>query len=180
MVANLFGDHIKGKDYSYLPPIVQQGILLHRQIDDFVDTHPLVKELRLKLYQDLPKVAGIAIDLYFDHCLAKNWSKYHHKNLTQFNEDFKRYISNKNNLTFSSTPFQYPARFLQLLSAMEKYDILEKYAIYEGLNKASNSLSNRLSFKNNLDTAPLVFHQHEKEISSVFEVYMLDAIAHFS
>src|SRR5690554_7679267 len=69
MLANLFGDFVKGKDYTYLPQIIQDGVGLHRQIDDFVDRHPLVSELRLKLYKELPKIAGIAIDLFFDHLL---------------------------------------------------------------------------------------------------------------
>lgn len=37
MIANLFGDFVKGKDYSYLPKIVQEGVFLHREIDDFID-----------------------------------------------------------------------------------------------------------------------------------------------
>ena len=35
MLANLFGDFVKGRDYSYLPQIVQTGVTLHREIDNF-------------------------------------------------------------------------------------------------------------------------------------------------
>ena len=67
MLANLYGDFVKGKDLTNYSAIVQKGIHLNRSIDYFIDTHPAVTELRLSLYDKLPKVAGIAIDLYFDH-----------------------------------------------------------------------------------------------------------------
>jgi len=70
MNANLYGDFVKGRDYSKYPLIIQGGITLHREIDDFIDHHPLVLELLHELYAPLPKVAGIAIDLYFDHLLT--------------------------------------------------------------------------------------------------------------
>ncbi len=69
MLNNLFGDFVKGKDISRYPIEIQQGITLHRKIDNFIDRHPLVLELSHKLFADLPKVSAIAIDLFFDHLL---------------------------------------------------------------------------------------------------------------
>ena len=63
-------------------------MLLHRRIDYYIDNHPSVKGLRLNLYQELPKIAGIAIDLYFDHLLAIHWNNYHDKPLELFLDDF--------------------------------------------------------------------------------------------
>jgi acyl carrier protein phosphodiesterase len=61
MYANLFGDHVKGSDYSHFPEIVQTGISLHRSIDNYIDHHPKVVELMHKLYPELPKVTVIAM-----------------------------------------------------------------------------------------------------------------------
>ena len=57
MVSNLYGDFVKGRDYSHYPEIVQKGIYLHRSIDNFIDTHPAVTELRLSIYPKLPNYA---------------------------------------------------------------------------------------------------------------------------
>ena len=54
-------------------------MLLRRRIDYYIDNHPSVKAANL--YQELPKIAGIAIDLYFDHLLAIHWNNYHDKPL---------------------------------------------------------------------------------------------------
>jgi acyl carrier protein phosphodiesterase len=77
MQANLFGDFVKGKDYTHLPLKLQEGVTLHRKIDHYIDHHPAVLDLVHLLHDDLPKVAAIAVDIYFDHLLAKNWSKFH-------------------------------------------------------------------------------------------------------
>lgn len=175
MVANLFGDFVKGKDYSYLPEIVQQGVLLHRQIDDFIDRHPSVTQLRLKLYKELPKIAGIAIDLYFDHLLAKNWSEFHPKTLNQFVDDFLDYAMLSQNLKFNKPPFEYPENFRNLLNALYHHDLLKKYVHIDGLTLSSRGLSRRISFENNLDTAAEVYLVFEEEIESVFRIYMEDA-----
>ena len=179
MVANLFGDFIKGRNYSYLPPIVQDGVFLHRQIDDYIDHHPLVTELRLYLYQELPKIAGIAIDLYFDHLLAKNWSKYHSQPLDDFINEFLHYIQDKSNLKFVKSEFEYPSNFNRVLTMIEKHNLLKKYVHIDGLKMASEGLSKRISFDNNLYMAPAVYLNNEKKIETAFHLYMEDAILRF-
>lgn len=179
-VANLYGDFVKGKDYTYLPQIVQDGVLLHRQIDDYVDNHPSVTALRLKLYKDLPKIAGVAIDLYFDHLLAKQWSRYHKQELFEFIDEFFVYASNKENLTFKENNFTYPKAFIKLLERIQKHNLMKRYVKLEGLEMASNGLSRRISFENNLHQAAEVFNLHEKEISDAFDHYMVDAKLKFS
>ena len=79
MYANLFGDHVKGADLSNYPDFVRKGIMLHRSIDHYIDHHPAVVNLLHELYQDLPKVAGIAVDIYFDPLLASQWNSFHPK-----------------------------------------------------------------------------------------------------
>ncbi|RYM32063.1 DUF479 domain-containing protein [Brumimicrobium glaciale] len=180
MVANLFGDFIKGKDYSFLPKIVQEGVLLHRQIDDYVDHHPTVTELRLHLYNELPKIAGIAIDLYFDHLLAKDWSTYHSKSLDEFVDPFLAYTKNAKNLKFNNPKYEYPQHFINLLNAISKHNLLKRYVHLDGLAMASEGLSRRISFENNLDMAVVVFQNNEKRIEAAFEVYMKAAKLRFN
>ncbi|MFA5574177.1 MAG: ACP phosphodiesterase [Brumimicrobium sp.] len=179
MVANLYGDFVKGKDYSYLPKIVQTGVTLHRNIDDFIDNHLEVKELRLKLYPELPKIAGIAIDLYFDHLLAKNWNQFHQTPLDEFADAFTEYVKNPNNLYFPKQDFTYSNEYLHLLKMMGKYGWLKRYREMEGLAMASEGLAKRIAVENNLEDAPLVFIKHEKEIEVVFKNYMKDAKIRF-
>lgn len=179
MLANLYGDFVKGKDYTYLPDIVQKGVYLHRKIDDFIDHHPLVKEIRLKLYKELPKVAGIAMDLYFDHLLAKSWSQYHQQPLNQFIDDFFEFALQKENQTFQKINFSYPPQFIQLLTLIEEQSWIKRYKKMEGLEMASTGLSKRISFPNNLDHSNHIFLNYESDIRYVFQQYMEDAKLYF-
>ena len=66
IAGGLEGDYFKGPLPGTLPPRLERGVRLHRQIDAYTDAHPLVKELRGVLPTSLRRYAGILIDLCFD------------------------------------------------------------------------------------------------------------------
>ncbi|GAB5417924.1 MAG: ACP phosphodiesterase [Crocinitomicaceae bacterium] len=167
MYANLQGDYIKGKDLSHLPEIVQKGSLLHRTIDNYIDTHPAVKELLHQLYPHLPKISGIAIDLYFDHLLARDWSRFHNMPMRMFIDQFYNHQPHFSN--------SFSPEFQFMLDKMKEMDWLFQYQYMRGLSSASSGLSRRISFENNLHQAPLVFNMLQTEIESAFEIYMESA-----
>ncbi len=84
MVGNFIGDYVKGKTYQDFPKNIQHGILLHRQIDYFTDSHPKFREAKKLLSDSYGLYAGIVIDLFYDHFLAKNWSTYSPLTLREF------------------------------------------------------------------------------------------------
>jgi len=171
MLSNLYGDFVKGKDYTKYPEIVQKGIHLHRSIDHFIDSHPTVTKLRLSLYASLPKVAGIAIDLYFDHLLARNWEQFHPKNYTDFLNDFYTHESEFEPVL--------KAEFNQFMGYFRTYKWLNHYPTSSGLQKSCEGVSKRISFQNVLHKAPELFYKKENEIKDCFQIYMQDAIIHF-
>lgn len=168
MYANIFGDFVKGKDLSRYPKKIQKGIRLHRTIDDYIDHHPAVIELMHELYAPLPKIAGIAIDLYFDHLLAINWSDYHNLPLDDFIEKFQ---------TASIDREPYDKEFFwTVLSKMKEEEWLHHYQTTYGLTKACQGLSARISFPNVLHTAPQVFEENTQKIETCFHIFMTDAV----
>ena len=171
MYANLMGDYVKWKDYTHLPLKMQQGVKLHRTIDNFIDTHPIVKDLLHELYEPLPKISGIAVDLYFDHLLAKNWSSFHQQGLNEFTQDF--YAVKRDNLEFYSTNFNF------MLDKMKELNWLYEYKNHSGLTQACSGLSRRISFDNKLAEAPRVFLDKEESITLAFNNFMSEAIPYF-
>jgi acyl carrier protein phosphodiesterase len=177
-VANLYGDFFKGTHFELLPEEIAKGVHLHRAIDDFIDHHPIVHELTASLYKDLPKVSGIAVDLYFDHLLAVHWLDYHPTPLRDYSDNFFRfaldYVHN-----FDRENFQYSTDFIELLEIIHKGDWIYNYQFPSGLEFASIGLSRRISFPNELHQAPKVYLKHQESITSTFHTYMKDAIRHF-
>jgi acyl carrier protein phosphodiesterase len=178
-LANLYGDFFKGSRYELLPKKVMRGIKLHRGIDHFVDHHPISKQLLKQLYPVLPKIAPIALDLFFDHLLAKHWEKFHHQSLTQFSEEFFSFALDPNNHHFSDPEFHYSSRFMELLEIMHRGDWLNNYQLEEGLTFACTGLSQRISFENNLHEGPAVFARHHMLLTEGFFAFMEDAFQHF-
>lgn len=171
MHANLLGDSIKGSNLSKFPEIIQRGVRLHRATDNYIDTHPAVKELLSKLHEPLPKVSGIAVDLYFDHLLAKNWSRFHGVHLSQFVEAF--YTATPKHHSFESKQYKF------MIAKMKDMNWLYNYRTHEGLTYACSGLSKRISFDNLLHKAPDVYLENEALITDTFHRFMAEAISYF-
>jgi len=172
MYANLFGDSVKGKKYLDYPEEIQKGILLHRKIDDFIDHHSAVIELKRELYDELPKISSVAIDLFFDHLLAQKWNEYHSTPYALFLEEFYTYEPKNWN--------DYPVTFRAFMEIMRERKWLNYYPFEEGLVKSCQGVSSRISFPNNLFKAPDSFGKHQKLISETFQIYMRDAAVYLS
>ncbi len=172
MYANMYGDFLKGSHLDEWPTIVQRGSHLHRKIDSFIDHHPQVLELKHLLSHALPKIAGIAIDLYFDHILAKNWEKFHPIALRDFVDAFHSHHYDKS--IYPNPNFHF------VIKKMKTDDWLYNYQFFSGLTFACQGLSKRISFSNQLWNAPDVFNRYQPEIEDVFSQFMSDAIPHFN
>ena len=172
MYYNLFGDFVKGSDLSRFPLKVQEGIRLHREIDHYIDHHPYVRKLLHKLYPLLPKISGIAVDLYFDHLLAKFWSDYHEETLEDYLKEFYRMVPKEQE--YFSEEFNF------LLSRMIPGRWINQYDDFKGLTFVCNRFSNRIEFNNVLYKAPEVFLKLEEEIIESFRIFMSDANKHFN
>lgn len=172
MLNNLFGDFVKGRDLSHFPTEIQNGLILHRKIDDFIDHFPLVNELQHALYSELPKISSVAIDLFFDHLLAKNWQDYHHKEINQFLKEFYESIKLENE--------HYTDSFKIMISKMLEMNWISHYSSLDGLHKMCQGVSKRISLDNNLKFGKEVFLKHEKAINQVFRTYMEAAISKFN
>lgn len=170
-VANLFGDFVKGKQYLEYPESIQKGILLHRKIDHYIDHHHQVLHLIHTIRGELPKVAPIAIDLYFDHLLARNWNQYHSTPFPDFLANFYSKIDLTNE--------PYPDNFKHFVSLLIERNWISYYPSEEGLYKMCQGVSNKLSFENALKNGHTVFQRFENEITSCFHEYMRDANEHF-
>lgn len=89
MVGNFIGDFVKGSKYESYPSEIRRGILLHRKIDHYTDTHDVVKETVAMLRPEFGRYSAIVLDLYFDYFLANNFTKYSdHRSLKMFTYRF--------------------------------------------------------------------------------------------
>lgn len=75
-LGNLAGDFLKGADVRSLHPTIQRGIALHHQIDTYTDRHPLVRQSKARVEPPYCRLAGVLVDVFYDHFLAVHWETY--------------------------------------------------------------------------------------------------------
>lgn len=86
LVGNLFADFVRGKQIDNFPHNVRQGIRLHRDIDAYTDTHPVVREAKYLFADSAHRYGSSFLDVSFDHFLAidaqrepnEGWMKFTH------------------------------------------------------------------------------------------------------
>lgn len=71
LYGNLVADGVKGPDLSKWAPEIAEGIRHHRRVDAFVDRHDVVLGARQRAPEGQRRYAGIALDLLWDHYLAR-------------------------------------------------------------------------------------------------------------
>ena len=75
-LGNLAGDFVRGIDINTLHPDLRRGVQMHRAIDRFVDAHAAVVRARQRLQPPFRRFAGVLVDVWFDHYLARDWPQH--------------------------------------------------------------------------------------------------------
>lgn len=126
-LGNFVGDFVKGRQFLKYPDTVAKGILLHRQIDSFTDSHAIVRECILKLRPGFGKYSGIVVDIFLDHLLAVNWQLYSFEKLSVFTKRFHAVLL--------SNFFQLPSEVKLFLPFLIQNKRLQSYSSFEGIEK---------------------------------------------
>ena len=135
VAGGLEGDYYKGPLRGDLPGAIERGVRLHRAIDAYTDSHPLIQQMRQEFSGGMRRYAGILIDLSFDHYLSKHWHNYSHIPLARFNEAIYR--------TLQSRQHDLSADSRRMLARMVEYDILGLYLDWDTVPASANRIGQR-------------------------------------
>jgi len=168
IVGNFIADHIKIARAGYLPAGVKQGMFLHRKIDYFTDTHPLFTRSKRYFYDGFERYSGILVDIYYDHLLAKNFSKYSDINLEDFTQNIYSLLQrNEQHLPESSKHF---------LKYVISNNTFYRYSTLEGIELVLKHLSGRINHGVWLNESVPLFTANEKLLEAEFHEFMEDLI----
>lgn len=119
-VGNLLGDFLKPSHALHLPPALQQGMALHRRIDSHTDRHPLVMQSKSRIAPIRRRYAGILVDIFYDHFLARHWARFCSMPLADF--------TRRSYAELQAHRQWLPPRLLEILPRMQAEDWLLSYA----------------------------------------------------
>jgi len=133
-LGNFIGDFVKGSQFSAYPERIKQGIILHRKIDSFTDSHIKVKETINILRPAFGRYSGIIADMYFDYFLAINFSTYSsQKSLYLFAHKFYFFTL----LNYNQLPDRVKKFIFHFISSNRLY----KYSTLDGLKRSLEIMS---------------------------------------
>ncbi len=84
MTGGIAADFVRHPDLGKLAPDVLRGVMLHRAVDGFTDRNPLTHRSISRISKQFGWFAGIVIDIYYDHILARDWRAYSSEPLAAF------------------------------------------------------------------------------------------------
>jgi len=144
LLGSLYGDFVKGRLQGQFAPEVEAAIQLHRRIDTYTDSHPRVSAALSRFSLTRRRYAGIVIDVFFDHCLARDWAQYADRPLQHFTADVYRVLA--------AEP-QLPGRLAQIAPYMAADDWLGSYRDFQVLEQVLRGIARRLSQPEELTAA---------------------------
>lgn len=162
LLGSLYGDFVKGRLQGQFNPEIEAAIQLHRSIDVFTDRHPLVDLALSRFTLTRRRYAGIVLDVFFDHCLARDWRLYADQPLERFTSDVYRVLA--------AEP-QLPGRLAQIAPHMAANDWLGSYREFAVLDQVLRGISRRLSRPEELAAAMEELRRLYEPLSDDFRLF---------
>ena len=171
LLGNFLGDFVKGSQLQHLPFDIEQGIRLHRSIDVFTDSHPLIIELRQCFPSDIRRMAGVIIDIYFDYLLMQAWKRY---SKTHYNIVFTEFYQQLEQFSLPDNSY-----FSKQAERLKTHQWLNEYINIETCFRAFLSIESRL--KNKVifaKKARSFILQHDDQLESSFQQFYPECLDH--
>ena len=167
MIGNFIADSVKGSSFQKFPDGIKKGILLHRAIDFYSDNHPVFLKSVERLRPNYRKYAGVIVDIFYDHYLAKNWKDYSDKPL-------EKYASEVHSLMLKNI-FLMPQKSLLFLKYAIRTNRLVPYGTKDGIAEVLFGMSHRTTFKSNMELATEELKKYNSEFENEFKIFFEDA-----
>ncbi len=164
-VGNFIGDAVKGRNLEKYPVGLQNGIRLHRCIDDFTDHHPIVLDVNKIFAPAYKKYAGIVTDMIFDHFLASNWQEFHEQTLTEYVDEV--------NEVLLSWFYIMPHPIQLMMPFWVKHRWPEIYSSPAGLIRALNGMPKYTSLPAKSEFVKEVLMQEESGLQRAFKDFFI-------
>jgi acyl carrier protein phosphodiesterase len=172
LLGNLLGDFVKGAVGNGFSEEVRKGIELHRKVDRYTDSHAVVRTSLQRISPHRRRFAGVMVDIFYDHLLAKNWQMYSLMPLADFSQNIYRVLKEHE--------AQLPARLQDMLPYIIGEDWLTSYREIGAIDRALNRIAGRMVKRFGRDT-PLLNSVEElqanyQQLESDFHRFFPDLI----
>ncbi|MFN7930198.1 MAG: ACP phosphodiesterase [Blastocatellia bacterium] len=166
LVGAMLGDFVKGAAKDNYSPSIQRNIELHRRIDSFTDAHPIVREGKTMVAAERRRFAGVLLDIFYDHFLARHWNHFSSVDLPTFTHNAYAVLHQHHELL--------PEKLQRMLPFMRAEDWLGSYARTEWVELTLRRMSKRLRRGDPLATGIAELHTHYDRFEADFFTFFPD------
>ncbi|MGN2243368.1 ACP phosphodiesterase [Frateuria sp. GZRR33] len=172
VLGGVLGDFVRGAPDPSLPGGVREGIALHRAIDGYTDRHPEVLAARALFEPPYRRYAGIALDMWFDHLLARDFGRWSTLPLTGFSSSLRELLRRQDALL--------PPTARRFAHYMQANDLPAAYADPVVLDRALAGIGQRLQRDNPLGRMLPVLQETDAPLQARFDAFFpqLQRFAH--
>lgn len=172
IVGQFLNDYIPNKDRFSLPENILQGIILHREIDSFTDSHPQI-HLAKKVFSPWVRLySGAFVDVAMDYFLAND-----HRIASP--DQWKSHAERVYEVLESHLNY-FPKSFENVLSRMKTDNWLYNYREDWGIEFSLKNVLNRAKYLDKNIPVFQVFLDHKEELSQCYEQFFPDLQKHIS
>lgn len=168
VIGNFIGDMVKGRVGDEYPPGVRRGIMMHRRIDAWTDSHERTRECARLVSPPRRRWSRVMVDIFYDHLLVKNWDGYSDENLGDFLDRVYGVILGAKDVL--------PGAVFDAASAMVSSGWIERYATPEGLAAVFVGVSKRIGRENPLAGAEEELFCNYDEMNRHFRAFFPEVL----
>lgn len=159
LLGALLGDFVKGPLGGSFESGIERGILLHRKIDAFTDSHPALRTACRNFQPGYRRYGGILLDIVFDHFLSHHWQRFHPLPLQSFSDEIYGLLSDSHQL-------QDAAR--RQADRLIRYNVLAGFGDWNTVEGALLRVSDKLVRDNPLAGATAELERHYTDLERLF------------
>jgi acyl carrier protein phosphodiesterase len=167
LVGNMISDFVKGKNKFNYPLAVQNGIMLHRAIDEFTDFHPVTAKAKEFFRPVYRLYSAVFTDVVYDHFLAIDPDQFpDDRSLALFAEDTYRVLSSYKNIL--------PENFNRMLPFMISHNWLYNYQFNTVIKRSFEGLARRAKYLTESEIAFAIFEKNYPELKQCYHEFFPD------
>ena len=171
IIGNFISDHIKGKQYQSYPEAIAEGIMMHRHIDAYTDTHDSFRKSRKRLWPKYRLYSGVIVDMFYDHFLARNWLSYSALHLEDFADNIYATIESNWDVLPYESKYMFPF--------MKNGNWLVRYSETEGIHQSLSGMASRTKYVSKMEEAVHELRQYYDLFHEEFKEFIRDIAMEF-
>jgi acyl carrier protein phosphodiesterase len=171
--GSIMADYFRGERLEDYTDSLVRGILQHRAVDAFTDSHRAFLACRDELASDAPPhAAAILVDLFWDNILGSEWDEFGRPLCGQGLGDFAAGVYRK----LESAKAFYSRQFARIAPWLISMDWLSAYARVEGIERVIDGLARRLPHGMRLAGSAKLLESHRQGLEGGLRVFWPDIL----